>query len=79
MIANLTNCQIKVGQNGMIVVDGTPEGTVKAVEAIQLVDREAHMADLTTKVQQLLGGQAAAPRRRPLQWRLPARAIAVKR
>lgn len=55
MIADQTACAIKVGQNGMIVVDGAPEGVAKAVEAINLVQEEAHMADLTTKVQRLLG------------------------
>jgi len=61
MIAELSNCQIKVGQNGMIVVDGTPEGTAKAVEAIHMVEAEAHVADLSNKVQQMLGGTPSAP------------------
>ena len=61
MIAELTACEIKVGQNGVIVVDGTPEGVQKAVQAIQLIEQEAHMADLTTKVQQLLGAPISAP------------------
>ena len=55
MIAELTNCEIKVGQNGMIVVDGTPDGVAKAAECINLIEQEAHMADLTAKVQKLLG------------------------
>ncbi len=58
MIAELTSCEIKVGQNGLIVLDGPPEGVARAVKAIQLIEQEAHMADLTTKVQQLLGGDA---------------------
>ena len=61
MIAELTACEIKVGQNGVIVVDGSPEGVQKAVQAIQLIEQEAHMADLTTKVQQLLGAPVGAP------------------
>ena len=61
MIAELTSCEIKVGQNGVIVVDGTPEGVQKAVQAITLIEQEAHMADLTTKVQQLLGAPMGAP------------------
>ena len=61
MIAELTACEIKVGQNGVIVVDGTPEGVQKAVQAIQLIEQEAHMADLTTKVQQLLGAPVSPP------------------
>jgi exosome complex component RRP4 len=61
MIAELTSCEIKVGQNGVVVLDGPPEGVAKAVQAIQLIDQEAHMADLTTKVQQLLGADPGAP------------------
>jgi len=60
MIAEFSACEIKVGQNGVVVVDGPAEGVRKAVEAIQLVEQEAHIADLTTKVQQLLGAPISA-------------------
>ena len=61
MIAELTNCEIKVGQNGVIVIDGPVEGVRKAVEVIQVIEQEAHSADLTAKVQQLLGAPVSAP------------------
>jgi exosome complex component RRP4 len=61
MIAELTNCEIKVGQNGVIVIDGPAEGVRKAVEVIQLIEQEAHTADLTAKVQQLLGAPVGTP------------------
>lgn len=64
MIAEFSSCEIKVGQNGVVVVDGPAEGVLKAVQAIELIEQEAHTADLTTKVQQLLGapvGPAPAP------------------
>ena len=61
MIAETTNCQIKVGQNGVVVIDGSPEGVTKATQAVQLVEQGAHQADLTTKVQQLLGAPISAP------------------
>src|ERR1700691_421681 len=61
MIAELTSCEIKVGQNGLIVLDGPAEGVKKAAQAIQLIEEEAHMADLTAKVQQLLGVPISAP------------------
>jgi exosome complex component RRP4 len=61
MIAELTNCEIKVGQNGIVVLDGPADGVAKATQAIQLIEEGAHMADLTTKVQQLLGGGSGAP------------------
>jgi exosome complex component RRP4 len=60
MIAELTNCEIKVGQNGIVVLDGPPEGVARATQAIQLIEEGAHMADLTTKVQQLLGSSSSS-------------------
>jgi exosome complex component RRP4 len=61
MIDELNSCQIKVGQNGLVVLDGPPEGVAKATQAIELIEQEAHMADLTTKVQRLLGAPISAP------------------
>jgi exosome complex component RRP4 len=61
MIAELTSCEIKVGQNGVVVIDGPVEGVRKAVEVVQLIEQEAHTADLTAKVQQLLGAPVSAP------------------
>jgi len=60
MIAEFSSCEIKVGQNGVVVVDGPAEGVRKAVQAIELIEQEAHTADLTTKVQQLLGAPISA-------------------
>jgi exosome complex component RRP4 len=60
MIAELSACEIKVGQNGVVVVDGPAEGVRKAVQAIELIEQEAHTAELTTKVQQLLGAPISA-------------------
>ncbi len=56
MISDQTNCDLKVGQNGLVVVAGPPEGVVKAAEAIKMIDEEAHMADLAQKVQAFLTG-----------------------
>lgn len=50
-----TGCRLTIGQNGVIVVVGRPEGVIKAVKAIKLVEEEAHLADLTQKVQAMLG------------------------
>lgn len=63
MIGNLTHCDIRVGQNGLVVLDGPAEGVVKAVQAVQLIEQEAHMADLTQKVEAFLtqSGPANAP------------------
>jgi len=56
MISGSTQCDIKVGQNGVVVITGPPEGVPKATTAIRMVDQEAHVADLGSKVEQFLGG-----------------------
>jgi exosome complex component RRP4 len=54
MIGNLTHCDIMVGQNGRVVLAGPPEGVSKAVNAVKMVDQEAHMADLSQKIEAYL-------------------------
>ena len=48
--------QLSIGQNGIVVAVGSPEHVLKAIEAIRLVERDAHVADLTEKVQALFNG-----------------------
>ena len=57
MISAQTGCELKVGQNGLVVVSGPPEGILKAANAIKMIEEEAHLADLTTKVQNFLGAE----------------------
>ena len=59
LISEKTGCDVRVGQNGTVVVNGTPEGIVKASKAIRMVDGEAHAADLMSRVDALLGGSAS--------------------
>jgi exosome complex component RRP4 len=56
MISGRTHTDVKVGQNGVVVVTGPPEGVLKATTAIKMVDQEAHVADLSRKVEEFLGG-----------------------
>jgi exosome complex component RRP4 len=56
MISEKTGCDIRVGQNGVVVVNGPPEGIVKTAKAIKMVEEEAHSADLMAKVEAYLGG-----------------------
>ena len=56
MISEKTGCDIRVGQNGVVVVNGPPEGIVKTAKAIKMVDEEAYSADLMAKVETYLGG-----------------------
>lgn len=50
MVKQATGCNITVGQNGLIWIDGTPEGEVIAVKAIQKIENEAHMGGLTDRM-----------------------------
>ena len=59
LISEKTGCDVRVGQNGTVVVNGTPDGIVKASKAIRMVDGEAHAADLMSRVDALLGGSAS--------------------
>ncbi len=50
MIKQATGCNIIVGQNGWIWLDGEPEGEVAAVKAIKKVEEEAHLGGLTDRM-----------------------------
>jgi exosome complex component RRP4 len=58
LISEKTGCDVQVGQNGVVVVNGPPDGIVKTLKAIRMVDQEAHAADLMDKVEEALGGGA---------------------
>jgi len=53
-IEGATNSSITIGQNGWVIVSNDEtNGLLKAVEAIRLVDEQAHVANLTDKVNKL--------------------------
>ncbi len=55
MIKNATGCDISVGQNGWIWVQGqTPENEMQAVQAIKRVEDEAHLPGLTERMKAYL-------------------------
>ncbi len=58
MISTQTGCDINVGQNGLVVVSGPPEGVLGAATAIKMIEDEAHVADLTMKIQNFLGAES---------------------
>ncbi len=58
MISTKTGCDINVGQNGLVVVSGPPEGVLGAATAIKMIEDEAHVADLTMKIQNFLGAES---------------------
>jgi exosome complex component RRP4 len=59
LISERTGCDVKVGQNGVVVVNGPPEEILRTVKAIRIVENETHAADLMSKVEAYLGGGAS--------------------
>ncbi|RMD58454.1 RNA-binding protein [Candidatus Woesearchaeota archaeon] len=50
MIKKATGCDIIVGQNGVIWINGDPKAEVVAVKAIKKIDKEAHLSGLTDRI-----------------------------
>jgi len=50
-----TGCQIIIGQNGLILINGkTPEDEVIAIMAIRKIEEEAHTSGLTDRITELI-------------------------
>ncbi len=54
MIKRSTGCQITVGQNGLVWINGEPDKEIIVVEAVNKIQREAHIQGLTERVQKFL-------------------------
>lgn len=54
LISERTGCDIKVGQNGVVVAVGPPEGILKTANVIKMIEEEAHTVDLMKKVEEYL-------------------------
>ena len=54
MIKQATGCQIIVGQNGVIWLEGSPQGEIVAVKTIEKIEQESHISGLTERVQKFL-------------------------
>jgi len=52
LIKNKTNCQIIVGQNGVVWIKGEQEGL--AAKAILTIENESHISGLTDKITAML-------------------------
>ncbi len=59
LIKTRTGCRISVGQNGIVWLEGDNEN--KALEAIKLVEDNAHVEGLTDRVSAFLGGGLHEP------------------
>jgi len=53
-LKNMTGCRIYVGQNGRIWIDGELDNIVKAIQAVKMIEDEAHNLGLTEKVKKFL-------------------------
>jgi exosome complex component RRP4 len=60
MISERTECEIMAGQNGVVVVTGTPEGILKAATAVRMIEEETRVAALGRRVEEFLGGAVPA-------------------
>lgn len=55
MIKKETACQITIGQNGLILVNGkTPENEELAIIALKQIEQEAHTSGLTDRITEML-------------------------
>ena len=54
MIKEATKCNIVVGQNGLVWIDGEPEKMIVAEKIIRKIDEDAHQEGLTDKIKQML-------------------------
>jgi len=57
-LKNETGCRIYVGQNGRIWIDGELDNILKAIEAIKMIEEEAHSLGLTEKVKRFLEAES---------------------
>jgi exosome complex component RRP4 len=54
MVKKATGCQLAVGQNGIVWINGEPEKELVAVRAIRKIEMEAHVPGLTERVKSFL-------------------------
>ncbi len=58
LVKQATNCDIQVGQNGIVWLSGEPENEVLAVQTIRKIEKEAHTQGLTESIQTFLQGSS---------------------
>ena len=54
MIKNATGCNIIVGQNGLVWINGSPENEIIVVKIIRKIEQEAHISGLTDRIKTFL-------------------------
>lgn len=54
MLKKATNCDIMIGQNGVIWIKGDPAMEVVAIRAIRLIEKNSHLPGLTEEIRDFL-------------------------
>ena len=54
MIKEATKCNITVGQNGLIWIEGDPLNELLAIQTIRKIEKESHTSGLTDKIKEFL-------------------------
>ena len=54
MLKKATECDIMIGQNGMIWIKGSPEMEVVVIKAIRLIEDNSHLPGLTEEIKNFL-------------------------
>ena len=54
MLKQYTDCRIIVGQNGIIWIQGSPEGELLAVQTIKEIEEKSHISGLTEQIKEFL-------------------------
>lgn len=54
MLKDATNCEILIGQNGLIWIQGDPKKERIVVKAIKKIEEEAHKEGLTDRIKEML-------------------------
>jgi exosome complex component RRP4 len=71
MVKRATNCNIAVGQNGLVWIQGSPKDEVKAIAAIRKIENEAHISGLTERMEKELGYDSSKYENQPLEEQQP--------
>ena|SRR3989338_5064657 len=61
MVKQELNCNILVGQNGLVWIYGEPLNERKAIEAIRKIEQESHISGLTERMKEFLQKNGVKP------------------
>ena len=58
MIKQETDCDITIGQNGLVWIFGKPANELLAIQAIRKIEQKSHLSGLTEKIKEFLGKES---------------------